>query len=96
MVAALIAFGFIAVLSFLVAIAVVHFLVRNGFVWLVVCVIIGAALYVAYFFSSKALGAPESGDYLRFILLWVLVVPVLLGVLLSGVVGAVRWVRRSR
>ncbi|MDA7963138.1 hypothetical protein [Ruegeria sp.] len=96
MTAALIAFGFIAVFSFLIAAAITHFLTRSGFVWSVACVIIGATLLIALFFSSKTQGAPDGGDYLRFILLWVLAVPALSGAVLGGMAGAIRRARLSR
>ncbi|MBO9446516.1 hypothetical protein [Ruegeria sp. R14_0] len=96
MTAAIIAFCCLAVVSFLSAMAVAHFLSRSGFTWIVFLAFAVSAISIAYLFPSSGDGPPDDADFLTVALAWSLVFPALSGSVLGGVIGAIKKMRRNR
>lgn len=85
--AVLIAFGLVALVGFLAATAVAHFLSKNGYVLVVACSVVGGSLFFGYSLRADSSGAPADVEYVRFVLNWVALLPALFGSVLGGLVG---------
>ncbi len=89
MTAAIVAFVIFSILAFLIAAAISNYFIMNGPLWLAACIFVLLVMF-AILLGSAEPDEPSDADYLRFILLWVVAMPALLGTVLSGLIGILK------